>query len=436
MTHRVGGGGTGVVYRATDTLLGRTVAVKALDITLDPEIARREARALARLDHPHIVALHDLLEDNGRIYLVMEFVEGVTLEERLEERGALDLEPALRLIRQVGGAVARAHAAGILHCDIKPANVLIAESGMAKLADFTLARHLQGAPAGATAGATAGFAAPEQWHGGPIDGRTDVYALGRLLAVTLGGPNPRSSRDRAARAVIARATADDPAQRFAGVGEMLTALPAPREDATQVAGHVPPGGPTRIAPILCPVPISSMAPRTRGRRRLLSLPTVAGAVLAGVGLVTYLSAAASPDRVTLPNFTRVQGIAAERVSGSLRLRVVEVRRYSATVPAGAVIAQRPAAGVRLSRDAVVTLVVSRGPRPVAVPDLLGATQPEAVSALRDLGLRVRVTSRTAIFERSGRVLGETPGPGVSRVPGSTVTLTVSRAPCWGGIIAC
>ena len=143
----IGAGGMGQVYKARDTRLDRTVAIKILSRALasDPQFQDRfdrEARAISQLDHPHICALYDVGRQDGTAYLVMQFLEGETLEDRLR-RGALPPPEALQIAMHIADALARAHAAGIIHRDLKPGNIMLTKSG-ARLLDFGLAKTARG----------------------------------------------------------------------------------------------------------------------------------------------------------------------------------------------------------------------------------------------------------------------------------------------------
>jgi eukaryotic-like serine/threonine-protein kinase len=199
----VGVGGMGEVYKARDTRLDRTVAVKVLPASLSENPAfrqrfEREAKAISQLSHPHICTVHDVGNQDGLEYLVMEFLEGETLAERIA-RGPLPLDQVLRYGIEISDALEKAHGQGIVHRDLKPANVMLPKSGL-KLVDFGLAKldlpapgsvvsSLSGLPTQAEIGRTAAgmivgtfhYMAPEQVEGGEADGRTDIFALGLLL---------------------------------------------------------------------------------------------------------------------------------------------------------------------------------------------------------------------------------------------------------------
>ncbi|MFG2310380.1 serine/threonine-protein kinase [Streptomyces sp. NPDC048566] len=199
---RIGRGGMGVVWRATDQLLGRRVAVKelALDDSLSAEENRlqrdrtlREARAVAQLHHPHIIVVHDVVVDDERPYIVMELIDGGSLAERISARGPVDAREAARIGIDLLGALARAHEAGVLHRDLKPANVLV-EAGTDRvvLTDFGIAQ-VAGATTLTESGAFVGspeYTAPERMSGTRTGPESDLWSLGALLCTLLSGASP------------------------------------------------------------------------------------------------------------------------------------------------------------------------------------------------------------------------------------------------------
>jgi serine/threonine protein kinase len=280
----IGRGGMSTVYRATDTRLGRVVALKVIDPALagDEEFRERfrdEARNTSAVDHPHVVPLYDVDSVDDRLYIAMRFVEGPDLATLVGGRPLVP-ERALRLLDQVADALDAVHAHGLVHLDVKPANVLVggAKSGSdhAYLADFGLTHR------GATGHRTRGgdflgsptFAAPEHLRGEPVDARTDVYSLGCVLytcltghapyrgSVTevidahLAGDVPTVSGGAAALgpevdALLRRALAVDPARRPASARDLVTAARsalARRSVPTGVEGSTPTGGPA-AAPV-------------------------------------------------------------------------------------------------------------------------------------------------------------------------------------------
>ncbi|MFI8894697.1 serine/threonine-protein kinase [Streptomyces paradoxus] len=202
LEEKLGRGGMGVVWRATDRLLGRSVAVKELpyDETLSAAQARRqrdrtlrEARAVAQLSHPHIIVVHDVVEDGERPYIVMELIEGGSLADRLSQRGPVDAAEAARIGIALLGALGAAHAAGVLHRDLKPDNVLL-ETGTDRvvLTDFGIAQ-VAGAPTLTENGAFVGspeYTAPERMSGVRTGPESDLWSLGALLCAALSGESP------------------------------------------------------------------------------------------------------------------------------------------------------------------------------------------------------------------------------------------------------
>ncbi|MDX6255719.1 MAG: eukaryotic-like serine/threonine-protein kinase [Frankiales bacterium] len=195
---RIARGGMATVYRAVDLRLDRPVAVKVMHSSLaeDPDFVSRftrEAKAAARLSHPNVVAVFDQGSDSGIVFLVMEYVAGVTLRDVIKEHGRLSPRQALDVVAPILSALDAAHTAGIVHRDIKPENVLIAGDGRVKVADFGLARAIADSNLTATTGlliGTAAYLAPEQIERGTADPRTDLYAAGIVLFELLTGKPP------------------------------------------------------------------------------------------------------------------------------------------------------------------------------------------------------------------------------------------------------
>ncbi len=223
VTSRIGRGGMGAVYVARQQLLDRDVALKLIrvDLAYDPEVVarfEREARAVARLQHPHIVVVHDFGADDGVLFLAMERLVGVVLGEELRRAGRLQLASALRITRDIASALACAHAAGVVHRDLKPDNIMLVvtddREDHAKVLDFGIAKIAGGSDPAVTTSrmvlGTPGFVAPEViLHGMSDDPRTDLYALGMLLFQMLAGRAPFVATS-AGGILIAQAAEDPP----------------------------------------------------------------------------------------------------------------------------------------------------------------------------------------------------------------------------------
>ena len=193
----VGHGGMSSVYKAHDTLLERNVALKVLheQYNADEEFVerfKREARSVAQLQHPNIVTVIDRGEEDGRQYIVFEYIDGENLKELVVKKGRLDIQEALEIAAEVARALAFAHGHGLVHRDVKPQNVLLNGDGRAKVTDFGIARSVdvEGMTSTGMVLGTSNYIAPEQASGQPVDAHTDVYALGVVLYEILAGELP------------------------------------------------------------------------------------------------------------------------------------------------------------------------------------------------------------------------------------------------------
>jgi serine/threonine-protein kinase len=258
---RIGAGGMSTVFRAFDTTLERQVAIKLMhrDIAGQAdqlERFRREARAVAQLNHPHVVGVIDAGEDGGTPYIVFEFVDGETLKERIRRHGRLPISEAVAYAIEISRALGAAHERGIVHRDVKPQNVLIDGEGSAKVTDFGIARTLDqdGLTADGRVLGTTDYVSPEQALGHAVDGQSDLYSLGVVLFEMLTGDVPFKGDNQVAvamkhvreelpdvqvlrpevstsvAAIVDRATAKDLSRRYADDHELIADL----EDALAV----------------------------------------------------------------------------------------------------------------------------------------------------------------------------------------------------------
>jgi eukaryotic-like serine/threonine-protein kinase len=264
---KLGSGGMSTVYLARDETLERWVAVKILhrEISDQPdqiERFRREARTVAQLSHPNLVAVIDAGEDDGHPYIVFEYVEGETLKQRIERLGRLPLDESAAYAIEIGRGLAAAHAARMVHRDVKPQNVLIDVEGRAKVTDFGIARELEadGLTATGRVLGTTDYVSPEQAMGHNVDARSDIYSLGVVLYEMLVGSPPfeaetlvgvamkhvneqmpdvqvrRPQVSSALAAVVDRATVKDPSRRYQEMAEMLVDLEQALEVEVSRAG--------------------------------------------------------------------------------------------------------------------------------------------------------------------------------------------------------
>ncbi len=310
----LGHGGMGAVYQARQTSLDRIVGIKVLplEISGDRTFADgfvREARAMARLEHPNIIAVHDFGKTSeGHFYFMMDFVNGATLHD-LIQAGKVTSAGALEVVEQVCDALSYAHAEGIVHCDIKPANVMVDQRGRVKVADFGLARLLDatapepGAPSmtGVVLG-TPDYMAPEQKCGGKVDHRADVYALGVVLYEALCGEAPQGAFDLPSQrcgvspvidAIVTRALSQQPEKRFQSTGEMKAAIVAARTPVKLVPTPLPvnPSVPRATPPLM-------VAPEKKSRAPWIGI-AAAVAVLA-IGGALFFQKKSPPSKPPAP----------------------------------------------------------------------------------------------------------------------------------------
>jgi serine/threonine-protein kinase len=340
LDEQVGSGGMSTVYRAFDETLERTVAIKLMHRSLsgDPdqlERFRREARAAARLSHPHVVTVIDAGEDDGHPYIVFEFVAGETLKGRIKRLGRLPVVEAVAYAIEVGRALGAAHAERLVHRDVKPQNVLIDPDGRAKVTDFGIARSLEdgGLTATGRVVGTTDYVSPEQALGEDVTAESDIYSLGIVLYEMLTGDLPfkaesqvgvamkhvqdpmpdiqlrRPEVSASLAAVIERATSKQVENRYASVDDMVWDLEHALAIEAARAGEAT-GEATTVLRAL-PDETGEVAPeRLRRPRRVLALSVLVAVLLAGAAVFAILNArrggeeepaaAAPPPPVAVP----------------------------------------------------------------------------------------------------------------------------------------
>jgi serine/threonine-protein kinase len=327
-------GGMGTVFLATHERLARKVALKVIAPALardDDFRARflRESQLAASLDHPNVIPIYDADEVHGVLFIAMRYVNGPSLQHRIRNRGALSLDETRRIADQIGGALDAAHTAGLVHRDVKPANILIAEpGGHAYLSDFGLAKRASAEGMTQTGFflGTVDYASPEQIEGRPLDGRADVYSFACVLFHSLAGRPPfvrdsefgvldahlhepppklsslRSDVPRELDSALARAMAKRPEDRFESAGALAARLED--DEVTRVAPH-------------SHVPSQKSLARSGSRARLLAgaalVLLVAVAVAAAVVLATRGSGASSEKLRTFVD--RIENVLTQSAAG-------------------------------------------------------------------------------------------------------------------------
>jgi len=481
---RAGRGGMATVYRAMDRRLDRIVAVKIMrdDLDDDPEFAKRfdaEARAVANLSSAHIVSVFDQGVDRGRPYIVMEYIEGTNLKAVLVQQGALPPDKAVRLLEDIVNGVAVAHAAGIVHRDIKPENVLISRGGDVKVTDFGLARQSD-APTMTVADGVLGslsYVSPERLlHQAPVDFRSDVYSIGVVAFEMLTGHKPFTGDT--AEIVAQHLNADVPAPstimggippwldalvtacgkrdanaRPVDAGELLARIRRGQTATAAGNGHAPalvasmtePSGSLAVAAPpagrLPPVahedtpPLagqSGPADRIPAARRVFRRRRIFAAVLTALvvlGVVVGGWWLFAGRFTTMPDIVNQTSADATSLVEAANLTLVTDTAFSEDVPKDAVISSDPKAGKKVPKHTSVHAVISLGTERYTVPQLAGATQADAETAIGNNHLTLgNVTQDFSDTVPAGTVISSNPADGTSVPPNTPVDLVISQGP--------
>ncbi|MFJ9027214.1 Stk1 family PASTA domain-containing Ser/Thr kinase [Streptomyces sp. NPDC102274] len=483
---RIAVGGMATVYRAVDTRLDRVLALKVMHPALAADatfVERfiREAKSVARLSHPNVVAVFDQGAEGAYVYLAMEYVAGCTLRDVVRERGALRPRAALDILEPVLAALGAAHRAGFVHRDMKPENVLIGDDGRVKVADFGLVRAVGDVTntTGTVLG-TVSYLAPEQIEDGTSDTRVDVYACGVVLHEMLTGAKPHGG-DTPAQVLyrhlnedvpapsatvpglaveldelVAAATARNPDSRPADAVALLALTREARAALTDAQlDAVPPrarpepedgagaNSRTTVIPRIRPIEPAEdetpnrtsrleMAPPSDAPGRRLVMPR-RGVVAAVVAVLLVLGIGTGVWYINSGQFTHVPSLlgqseqeARKRLSDA-GLEVKVTKDFSDSFDRGTVTGSDPAPRARIRGNGSVTVVISRGPRIVKVPDLESMPLGEARRQLKKVGLAAGVVTRE--FNDSiqqGTVISSTPASGSEVRPDSGVALVVSK----------
>lgn len=472
---KIGVGGMADVYRGYDELLGRTVAIKILHANFASDEGfvgrfKREAQNAGRLSHPNIVNMYDVGYDQGYHYIVMEYVEGQTLKEYIQERGKLSVDEAVKFAVAIAEGLEHAHAMGIVHCDIKPHNMLITKSGRLKVTDFGIARAMNSQNTMMYTNSVMGSAhylSPEQASGKAIDGSTDIYSLGVVLYEMLTGRVPYEADTPIAVAlkhvkdklipptrynpsippllesVVMKALQKKPADRYRSVSEMIGDL--------RMSGGFAGFGTSRMrqydfaTQVLPPVnemtsQLEELDEEVQEEEHKGILGTIAkipqkyillGSVV--IFVVAFLWAFLSFGNfwsnatVTVPNVVGKQVSVARNILEDNHLRVSVSEVANSEVPAGKVISQTPASGESVKENHPVHLVVSKGAGDLTVPDLSGLTVDQAKQRLKDMGLVLgKITTQEDSSKPDGVIISQSPSADGKINKGQLVDVVVNK----------
>ena len=486
----VGSGGMADVYLAGDEVLGREVALKILKDRYAEneefvERFKREAKSAAALSSPYIVPIFDRGEtDDGTYYITMEYLPGGTLKDRIMVTGALRPQTATEVSLQVAEALKAAHIRGVVHRDIKPRNILVADSGHVKVADFGIARAVEATTishSGDILG-SAKYMSPEQAVGEQVGPASDLYSLGVVLYEMLTGrvpfevetpadvpirhavappPRPRELDSKVPEdldAIAMRLLATNPEDRYESADEVIEELqrlragrPSARSSTDGMTTETVPGVP-RASTSSPPLPIK---PVSRRRRVLptLTILAVLLTLLAVVGwalwrgsvlhaLMERLPTEASQDAKRTPSAPETIGVPAVKgmADRAARQRLTEAgfkvevqRRESSEADSGKVLEQSVPGGKEAKRGSKVLLTVGEGQQVTKVPDLTGLPYSEAENRLEEAGyLLGGVKEAPSDTVPAGVIMKQDPPPGTTLAPNRYVYLTDSLGPPAGG----
>ena len=485
----LGYGGMSEVHHGMDTRLSRDVAVKVLraDLARDPQFQlrfRREAQNSASLNHPAIVAVYDTGEVDSEFgplpYIVMEYVDGQTLREIVKTTGPLSQQRVVEVMADVCAALDFSHRHGIIHRDVKPANVMINRAGAVKVMDFGIARALgegQNVTQTAAVIGTAQYLSPEQARGESVDARSDVYAAGCVLYELLTGDPPftgdtpvavayqhvredprapselNPSVPSALDAIVLKALSKNPANRYQSAAEMradlirvrngepvLAPLVMSEDERTNLmeadaTAAVPTrrvyaggGGPPTGRHTMPPDPGYDDEPRG-GRGKKAAIWIVVLALLGLLGFVGYqMFGTSGPSSVTVPDVLGQTPEQARAAITGAKLLVDLRQEPSDVTQVGKVTRTDPGGGNAVAENSRVTLFVGTGPAQATVPALTGKTVQEAQGLLQGAGLRLGAQTQRETTDGSqvGKILSSDPGPGVSVGGNTEVAIVVGK----------
>lgn len=454
----IGEGGMALVYKAECSLLCRMVAIKILRPQYANDIEfverfRREARSAASLSHPNVVNIYDVGQEDGIDYIVMEYISGSNLKDLIRREAPFSIRRALDYTRQIAEALSHAHERNIIHRDIKPHNILVTPDGQIKVTDFGIARAISESSftqTGIVVGSVQ-YASPEQVKGGIVGPQSDLYSLGCVLYEMLTGTVPfkgdtsisialqhlqeKLTRVRDIRPdipisvenIINKAMAKDLSERYPSALAMIKDIDLAQNRFSRETKLTDDDLPTQMWK---PVDIEAEKPKSRFSfwvsRILIGLGTVLATGL--IMMLAYLHFfGGARTEVIVPDLVGKDVAEARRIlrEKNLKLRLVN-QLYSSDYAVNQIISQKPLPGNRKRPNTEVEVVVSKGPRLVQVPDLIGKTLLEAELALEEAHLRLgEVNTGTDENWPKGAVIKQLPEKFTQIEQGASVSITIN-----------
>lgn len=484
-----GRGGMAIVYLAKCLVLNRYVAIKMLrpEYRDDTDFVKRfkiEAQSAGGLSHPNIVSVYDVGQEDDMEYIVMEYVDGITLKQYLGAKGVLQWKEAVDYASQICSGLEHAHKKGIVHKDIKPENVMITKEGILKITDFGIAKALnQGtiASGGLTMGSVHYFS-PEQARGGYIDAKTDLYSLGVLLYEMVAGRLPfegetaisvamqhiesapvrpsvfNPSIPKSLEAVILKAMKKEQTERYQSATQMLIDLkkvyigsevrydndlemtkkfkPIQPETRPQDKAKKSTSGqsekPPAKKPVKRPMTKEEIAKAKKAKKQADAMSIVSG-ICAGIIVIALViwgwsfMKGGSRNEIECPELVNLTPAQALELIEGTKLRIVQKNGSDITIDdEGIIVTQTPKSGKKIKDNSKITITLGDAPaKTEKVPAVSGMTESKATSALRSSGFEVVVERKESNDVEEGKVISSHPSGGTSISEGSVVTIYVS-----------
>src|SRR5574344_1784836 len=476
----IGFGGMADVYLARDVLLDRRVAVKVLKdqfLKDKGQLAQfeREAKSAARLIHPSIINIFDVCEEDGIHYIVMEYVEGITLKAYEEQKGRLEIPQAVSIAAQLAAALQHAHKHNIIHCDIKPQNILLSEGLVPKIVDFGISRMVSDETMvfNANVVGSVHYFSPEQAQGEPVTAQSDIYSLGVVLYEMITGKVPFDGSTALAVArmhieaepeplatyvkdvpprlqhVIDKSLAKSLAERYQTAEEMRRDLLAVKADligedvdVNYHSGYTEPLEPVTRAVadfqgeedatrVMSPVPsreeLAGEDVKLSRKRKLKKflLYALSVFIVLCIGLGAYFTY--TTPNVEVPAVTGMTVVEAQKVLEDAGFKIKLKEEYDASVTPGTVMKQDPAPKTMKKKGATITITICRGLELLNVPNVTGLEFSQAQKNLEDMGYKLgNVTKSWDSTKSKGIVLKQSPKAD-SRLPkGTAIDLVVNE----------
>lgn len=472
---KIGNGGMATVYKATDKVLKRNVAVKILrdEFTTDDEFIKRfevEAQSAARLTHPNIVSIYDVGVDGNLYYIVMELIQGKTLKEIIvKEKGPLPWKWSINVSIQIASALEMAHRNNIIHRDIKPHNIIITEDGVAKVTDFGIAKAVSNSTItafGTTIGSVHYFS-PEHARGGFTDAKSDLYSLGVVMYEMVTGRVPfdadtpvsvalkhmqeepvepielNPNLPIAVNKIIMRALQKDTTLRYQTASEMLVdlkkSLKDPEGDFVEELEYDPTAKTqvidtnayrdnkqTKNSSGKKDGKFKTFVKTHKGLSIFIGLLLLFVLSLGGTMLVLNLT---NPPEIAMPNVVGLSKEEAQKEIENVKLKFeIEKEEYNKDVPEGFIISQDPTYMEKFNKvkqGSTVKVVVSKGKEKTTVPKVVGMEKDKAVKALEDAKLKVEIVEESSKKVQEGYVISQETSPDTEAFAGDTIKIHVS-----------